>query len=224
MRSSSMFSRLSGLALLTAGLAGLVEAVLSGVLYPGHQATPQQMTTVLWTLLQYLYLAGWTFLALGLPGIYRRQSARAGRWGVAGFIVALVGTLVGGVLLGLLLVIPTPQQAQSDTAAASQPSPGAFILFVTIPVLLMASGAILLGIASLRARVFPVGAAILLLSAGIVGLVSLITPSPIDDIFDPLWNAIFFLAFGWFGAALLTKSTDDARTPERATSIAQPTH
>jgi hypothetical protein len=93
---------------------------------------------------------------------------------------------------------------------------------VTIPVLLIAGGALVLGIASLRAKVFPGGPAILLLGAGIVGLVSLAVPSAIENVLDPLWNAIFFLAFGWFGAALLAKSTEDARAPERATSVAQP--
>jgi hypothetical protein len=52
----------------------------------------------------------------------------------------------------------------------------AFILFVTLPVLLLAIGAILLGIASLRAGVFPKGAGTLLLVAGILALISLAIP------------------------------------------------
>lgn len=222
MMSSPMFFRLSGLALVIAAPVGLVESVASGVLYPGHQATSQQMASVPWTVLAWLYLAGFLLVALGLPGMHRRQAARSSVWGTTGFILTLVGVIVGGVLLGLLNVVPSQQSAQTDTMAASQPPAVLLLVFVTIPVLLTAGGALVLGLASLRANVFPTGAAILLLGAGIVGLVSLAVPSGIENVLDPLWNAIFFVAFGWFGAALLAKRADDARAPEHAISIVQP--
>lgn len=222
MRSSTTYYRLSGLALVVAAPIGVVEAVASGVLYPGHQATAQQMASVPWTVLAWLYLAGYLLLALGLPGVHRRQAARSRGWGTAGFVLTLLGVIIGGVLLGLLNVLPSQEPAQTGTTAASQPPMVLFLVFVTIPVLLVAVGIILLGITSLRARVFPQGAAILLLVAGGIALVSFVVPSAIENVFDPLWNAIFFVAFGWFGAALLAKSTDDARTPERATPVAQP--
>lgn len=220
--SSTTFYRLSGLALVVAAPVGLVESVASGVMYPGHQATALQMASVPWTVLAWLYLAGFLLVALGLPGMHRRQAARSRGWGTTGFVLTLLGVIIGGVLLGLLNVIPSQQPAQTNTTAASQPPVILFLVFVTIPVLLVAGGALVLGMASLRARVFPRGAAILCLGVGIVGLVSLAVPSAIENVLDPLWNALFFVAFGWFGAALLAKSTDDARTPERATPVTQP--
>ena len=222
--SSTMFYRLSGLALLVGGVVGAVEAIASAVLYPGHEATAQQILSFPWMLLASLYLAGFLLLALGLPGMYRRQSARTGGWGRAGFIVMLVGVVLGGVLVGLLQVATMPAQAQSDPksfAAGSDLSAGAYALFVLIPVFLIAVGAILLGIASLRARVFPRGAGVLLLGAGIIGLVSLVVPSAIENILDALWNGVFFLAFGWFGYALVTQGREGVTAAERTTPVAQ---
>ena len=222
--SSTMFYRLSGLALLVGGVVGAVEAIASAVLYPGHEETAQQILSFPWMLLASLYLAGFLLLALGLPGMYRRQSARTGGWGRAGFIVMLVGVVLGGVLVGLLQVATMPAQAQSDPksfAAGSDLSAGAYALFVLIPVFLIAVGAILLGIASLRARVFPRGAGVLLLGAGIIGLVSLVVPSAIENILDALWNGVFFLAFGWFGYALVAQVREGATAAERTTPVAQ---
>ena len=221
---STLFSRLSGLALLVGGVVGAVEAVASAVLYPGHAATAQQILSFPWMLLASLYLAGFLLLALGLPGMYRSQSARTGGWGRAGFIVMLVGVILGGVLVGLLQVATMPAQAQSDPksfAAGSDLSSGAYVLFVVIPVLLIAVGAILLGVASLRAKVFPRGAAILLLVAGIIGLISLVMPSAIENILEALWNAVFFLAFGWFGSALVTQRRESVTVAEHASPIAR---
>ena len=223
--SSTTLSRLSGISLLVGGLVGLVESLLSAILYPGHQATAQQILSFPWMLLASLYLAGFLLLALGLPGMYRRQAARTGGWGLVGFILILVGVLVGGILVGLIQVASMPQEALSDPkvfAAGSQLPMAAFVLGVLIPVLLMAVGAILLGIASLRARVFPRGAGVLLLVAGIIALVSLAVPSAIENILEALWNGVFFLAFGWFGYALVAQGKERVMAPERATPVAQP--
>lgn len=222
--SSTLFYRLSGLALLVSGVVGTVEAVASALLYPGHEVTSQQILSFPWMLLTSLYLAGFLLLALGLPGMYRRQSARAGGWGRAGFIVMLVGVILGGVLVGLLQIATMPAEAQSDPKsfpAGSQLTAGGYALFVLIPVLLIAIGALLLGVASLRARAYPRGAAILLLAAGIIGLVALVMPGIIGNVLEALWNAVFFLAFGWFGFALVARRGESMRATERATPIAQ---
>jgi hypothetical protein len=219
--SSTTFYRLSGLVLLVGGPIGLVETLLGAVLYPGHQQTAQQILSFPWMLVASLYLAGFLLMALGLPGMYRRQAARTGGWGLVGFILILVGVLLGGVLVGLFQVA-MPYQVQSDPKAAGSQLPmAAFVLFVLIPVFLIAVGAILLGVASLRARVFPRGAGVLLLVAGIIALVSLVVPSAIENILDPLWNGVFFLAFGWFGYALVAQGKESVTAAERATPVAQ---
>lgn len=221
--SSTTLYRLSGISLLVGSLLGVIWSILNAVLYPGHQETAQQILSFPWMLVASLYLAGYLLLALGLPGMYRRQAARTGGWGVVGFVLILVSVLMGGVLLGLIQIATMPHQAQSDPGAVSQPPPAAaFVLFVTIPVLLVAVGAILLGIASLRARVFPRGAGVLLLVSGIIALVSLAVPSAIiETILEALWNGVFFLAFGWFGSALVAQGKERVMVPARATPIAQ---
>lgn len=220
--SSATFYRLSGILLLVGSLSGVIWSILNAVLFPGHQQTAQQILSFPWMLVASLYLAGYLLLVLGLPGMYRYQAARIGGWGLIGFILILVGVLVGGVLVGFFQVA-MPSQVQSDPKAAGSPLPIAvFVLFVLIPVLLVAVGAILLGVASLRARVFPWGAGVLLLVAGIIALVSLAVPSAIENFLEHLWNGVFFLAFGWFGSALVAQGKESVTAPERTTPVVQP--
>jgi len=98
--SSATLYRWSGIVLLVGSLLGVIWSILNAVLYPGHQETAQQILSFPWMLVASLYLAGYLLLALGLPGMYRRQATRAGGWGLVGFILILVGVLVGGGLVG----------------------------------------------------------------------------------------------------------------------------
>lgn len=220
--SSTTVYRLSGIALLIAGLVGPLEAILSAVWYPDHDATAQQILSFPWMFVASLYLAAFLLLAVGLPGMYRRQARRAGRWGLVGFILTMIGVVVGGVALGLLQVLTFPQQAQADPKSVqAPPSPAAYALFVLVPVILIAGGAILLSIGSLRASIFPRGAGLLLLIAGISGLISLAAPSTIGNVLEALWNALLFLAFGWFGYALVIQK-ERVTTTEGVQPQAQP--
>ena len=152
MMSSATFARWSGWALFVSGPVGVVDALLTGLLYPGHRATAQQILSVPWMLGACLYLTAFLLLALGLPALYRQWAAPAGGWGVAGFVLTALGVVVGGVAVGLLQLTLIPQ-AQADPHAfpiGSQPDQAATLLFVTIPVLMLASGAIIVGGAGLR--------------------------------------------------------------------------
>lgn len=226
MMSSATFARWSGWALFVSGPVGVVDALLTGLLYPGHRATAQQILSVPWMLGACLYLTAFLLLALGLPALYRQWAAPAGGWGVAGFVLTALGVVVGGVAVGLLQLTLIPQ-AQADPHAfpiGSQPDQAATLLFVTIPVLMIASGAIIVGGAGLQSRLSPREAAALFLGGGIIALVSLVVPAGIENVLDPLWNGLYFLALGWCGRAVVASGTgkDRVRTAERVTPIAHP--
>ena len=226
MTSSATFARWSGWAPLVSGPVGVVDALLTGLLYPGHRATAQQILSVPWMLGAGLYLAAFLLLALGLPALYRQWAAPAGGWGVAGFVLtALVWWLVAWPSVyssspSSRRPRPTRTLSPSDCSRIRLPRS----LFVTIPVLMIASGAIIVGGAGLQSRLSPREAAALFLGGGIIALVSLVVPAGIENVLDPLWNGLYFLALGWCGRAVVASGTgkDRVRTAERVTPIAHP--
>jgi hypothetical protein len=133
-------------------------------------------------------LVGVILLLLALVGLYARQSATTGRLGVAGFLVAFVGTtLLAGdwwfeAFVGPVLAQVAPQILDLP--------PGGWLLAGGVSTfVLFAIGWVLFGIASLRGRVFPRGAAALLVVGGAIGLLAGTPPYQI-----PL-----ALAVGWLG-------------------------
>lgn len=221
--SSTTLYRLSGISLLIGSLLSLLSTILSAVLYPGHNTTSQQILSASWLIVASLFFAGALLFVMGLPGLYPRQAARTGMLGFVGFMLIWLGELLGGVGFASVQSTIWPYLAQS--APKLLPSGGtgpdaAGLLLIFGPVLLLAVGAILLGIATIRARVFPQGAGVLLLVAGIVSLISIPIPVPsaIGNILEPLWNVLFFLAFGWFGYLLMTQKQETAEVVTRPTA------
>ncbi|HZS88249.1 MAG TPA: hypothetical protein VFE42_12270 [Chloroflexota bacterium] len=222
--SSTTFARWSGGALFASGPVGVVDALLTGLLYPGHRATAHQILSVPWMLGAGLYLAAFLLLALGLPALYRQWAAPAGGWGVAGFVLTVLGVVIGGLAVGLIQLTLIPQ-AQADPHAfplGSQPDQAATLLFVTIPVLLLAGGALMVGGAGLRNRLSPREATALLLGSGIIALISLVVPAGLENVLDPLWNGFYFLALGWCGRAVVASHTDRVRAADRVAPVAHP--
>lgn len=217
--SSATLYRWSGIILLVGGLVGLVDSLLSAVLYPGHSETAQQILSAPWLIVTSLFLVWALLLAISLPGFYLRQAARTGVLGFIGFALIWLGVLLGGVMFasGQLALFPyLAQSVPSGSAVVPQAPLLVFLLLVIGPLLLLFVGAILLGIATMRARVFPRWAGGLLLVAGIVGLISL--PA---DILEPLWNVLFFLALMWFGYALVAQKKESVAAPDLSTPATQ---
>jgi len=122
-------------------------------------------------------------LPLGLIGIYSHQLAAAGILGLAGFLVAFLGTVLSaGAAWTLFLIAPK--------VAPLVPT------FVEIPwfelaFLLFALGWLLFGVATLRALVFPRAAAVLV----IIGAVLIAVPLPARAL-------VLGIALAWLGFVL----------------------
>jgi hypothetical protein len=135
-----------------------------------------------------VYLAGFIVLMFALIAINGLQAATAGRLGVAAFALAIVGTMMlAGDLWFESFAVPwwaAGPGAQGLTAAPSLTMAlGAISSYV-----LFAAGWTLFGIASLRARVFPLPLAIAIIIGGIAGYWALLAPGGI-----PLGLAILLL-------------------------------
>ncbi len=202
--SSTTLYRLSGLALLPGALLFLVGNVLSTVLL-SDTSLPTQQSSTLYVSLTLLTFIGTALLLLGLPGILARQAARAGWLGLVGFLLVFLGgslslsdTVVGLLTISWLSVNAPHVMTQMFSENA------AFFVYEAVASLLLAVGGVLLGIATMRARVLPRWAGLLLIAAAVLNLIGFSLPD--NTIVTSVASVLLALAFGWFGYALwLTK-------------------
>lgn len=185
--------RWSGLAALIGGVLVILNDGLTLVLFPGeHNA--QMMTSGLWFLIQMLALLGLALITIGLPGVYAREADESGPLGLISFVVTFGGLLMTfGVawsepFLGPFLAKVAPDVLESETS-------GVFLAGVIVALGLFGVGWLLFGVASLRAKVLPRGATILLiLGAALFFVLQLL------DL--PFWSVILGIALIWIGYAL----------------------
>jgi hypothetical protein len=218
--SSQTLYRWSGIVLLVGSLFGVIGSILDTVLIPGNNETAQQILSTSYTINASLFLAWALLLVMGLPGLYIRQATRAGALGFVGFVLLSLGLLLGGVAFAIVQVTIYPYLAQS--APKLLPSNGTgpdsgFFLWILGPVLLLAIGSILLGIATMRAHIFPRWTGILLIVAGVLFLLSF-APIPFISLAS---NVVFFVALAWCGYTLVAQRKETAMVPSLATPAAQ---
>jgi uncharacterized membrane protein (UPF0136 family) len=141
--------------------------------------------TAPWVAEALLHLLGAVLLLFGL---YARQSEAAGHLGLVGFLVAFLGTaLVAGVSWGDVFVVPILADAAPEVLDAGPPL-GIILSFGVFTV-----GWVLFGLATLRARVYPRVAAVLLM----VGAVLAFFPLSLSTV-------VFGAAVAWLGSILFT--------------------
>ena len=192
--SSVTLYRASGLALLLGALLVIIglplSIVLSIVFSPD---SPMALSMVgLWT-------SGAVLAQLGMSGILVRQAKQAGWLGFVGFLLAFSG---GFLIVSFFAVLDLTIFPWLDVHAPLASAPiltanAAVNVYVAVASSLYGVGGLLLGIATMRARVFPRGAGLLLM----LGVVSL---GGFVNVF--LSGALVFglLGLGWMGCALLT--------------------
>jgi hypothetical protein len=103
-----------------------------------------------------IYFRGFCVLMFALIGVHGRQARRAGRLGTFGFSAAVLGTMfLGGDLWFESFAVPWLAEGPFPQVLSSDPSI-LFALGAISSYLLFAIGGVSFGVASLRARVFPV--------------------------------------------------------------------
>jgi hypothetical protein len=196
--SSSNLMRLGGLAALAGGALFLIAELL-GLPTLNVETFSETATTASFAIQQLLFLLGVVFVLLGLLGLYVRQSEAAGALGFIGFLVAFLGTvLIGGFIWASAFIAPDLAVVAPQFLDGGPPS-GFFLSFITFSL-----GWLLFAIGTLRARVFPRAAAILL----IVGAVFVFLPLAFTTV-------VFAVAVAWLGFALFTGGEASAEQPSR---------
>jgi hypothetical protein len=207
--STTALIRWSGGALLLAG------ALITAHLFHPDGADPNAMLDPAWSPVHILLGAGFIVSLLGLIGLHARQANEAGRLGAVGFALVFVSTAtVGGSILsdeGFIL----PAIARDDAAGTLlDPSGpifgGPFGLVFLSASIAFALGAILLGIATIRAGVLPRWAGVLLLAGG--PLVPFAPPLP--QVVGNVGGLLLGLGYVWLGYAVWSESAARSAQPE----------
>jgi hypothetical protein len=203
--SSRTLYRLSGGTLIAASLLDIVNSILSHVLFSGPNTTPQQYMSLPWLLVTLVIVISLPLFAIGLPGMYLRQAGRAGVLGLVGFILVFFDFLLAGAFFTLQVTV-FPLLAQvAPKLLEGEFLPGGMFLLLLVFSLLDMIGAIVLGIATIRAHVFPRLAGVLLIMAGIgMGLLFVFPPlTLIPAIIETVSSIAFDAAFLWCGYVLI---------------------
>jgi hypothetical protein len=200
--SSTTLFRLSGLALILGALLSVVS-----VLVTGDATGMDQYNNPLFLPARLAQIVGGLLILIGLPGLYARQAERAGKLGFAGFVMTFLGIAAHWHVQPILSFVSSELAARPETRSLVVGQGGAeglmgplFIGYFAIGILVLNLGMILLGIATLRARVFPRWAAWLL----IIGppVVIAVLPMGLGPIVAIASIALFVLGFAWCGYAL----------------------
>lgn len=205
--SSADLIRWSGLAAIISGVLFVITDVLNFALFPGEE-TAQMMSTGSWFFVQMLALLGLMFIAVSLPGLYARQAEETGTLGLASYVITFSGLLMTfGLLWGEPFLGPYLAEAAPEVLASE--ASGVLLVGVVLALGLFAAGWVLFGVASLQARIFPRGAAVLL----IIGAALFFWVQLLDL---PFWSVLLGVALVWIGYSLWSSTAPEATASAEA--------
>jgi hypothetical protein len=195
--SSSDLIQWGGFAALVSGVASVIGDLLR--LFVDVESA-ESATTASYTFVFLMYLLGAALLLLGLVGLYVSQSEEVGVLGFVGFLVAFLGTvLLAGTVWFELFITPSLAAEAPELAEAELGLAGFILAFLSVII-----GWLLFGAATLRARVYPPWAAVLLIVEVIVSFFPI-----------PLSGVVFSVAVAWMGFVLFTRKGATAQQSSR---------
>jgi hypothetical protein len=192
-----MSLRLNGQFLL-AGAIGAILASLLIFLLPGPDGVggPGSIPT------NAVFVISGVFLLVGLPALYRAQAKQIGRWGLVGVMLLWVATV-------LLFFVLSGVQILDVTVPGSIPHPGGegppplAIIPMILGVVLTLIGGVIVGIMTIRARVFAAAIGwIILVSPVLLLLTALAGNGLLGVMLTSICLGLFYAGLAWAGAAL----------------------
>lgn len=186
-----------------------VCAILAGIflplyalLHPDHDAAGYASKA--WIPVHAMPTIGMMLLLFGLTGLLARQLRHAGRLGVVGYVVAFIGTamvLTHGQVE--LWVIPYIGLTAPHLMEPPTPPPPAMVPTLMLTALISLIGYVTVGVATVRARVLPRSAGLLLAVGGPTFVVSyFIGQVPIPYAVRTAMAMVFAVALVWLGWVL----------------------
>ena len=173
-------TRLGGWALIIGAIVAAGGYLAAGALIRGHGDA--RYTSSLWTPLNGIAIAGNIIIALGLPVILTCHDRRAARLTLVGYVGLFATVTMLNISEGCLEAFVKPYLA-THGGVPSNP-PGGFAVFENIALVFLLVGLICMGIAVIRARVFPRWVGALFIVSPFVSVLGL--PGPLAELSDYL--------------------------------------
>ena len=196
--SSTTLYRLSAIALLIGGVLAALGATAQTFL-------SEEYLNPLWIPVAALIFIGTLLVQVGLPAIYLRQMKQVGMLGLVGFILFFLGYAQFGIGFRFFDIVILPWFGKS----ADINPPLNFIIYSVSAVLLLLAGALVFGIATIRASVFLKLPAVLLIISLVLNRIGGHIPHLQD-----IGSILFYLSFVWFGYALLSLLRQDVKVQQ----------
>jgi hypothetical protein len=188
-----------------AAMSSAVFALLSFVLYlvvVGGDRISEAATSAAFFLPSGAQLLAMALLLIGLVALFVRQAEAFGALGLAGFVFALLGTtLAAGAAWSQVFVVP--RLAEVAPAVADQGA-GSVLAGFLLSFLVFGVGWLVFGVATLRTRMFPRWAVIVLMVGAVISIIPL-----------PSRALIVKIAAGYLGFTLLTGRGASEQQPSR---------
>lgn len=194
---ASRYIRWGGLAAMLGPLLVLVANVYDvwRAFGAGPEGIVEAATTTPYAVFGGARLLGGTLLVFGLTALYAYQMETAGRLGVVGFVVGMIGTvlLTASAWYQLFVMPAMAAEVPAFTESVRAAEVGQLLtLGLLIPILAQVIGWVVFGLATYRARVFPRWVAVAL----VVGALLLFVPVPgIPVVFQLAVASMGFLLF-----------------------------
>jgi hypothetical protein len=186
-------------------MSSALLALLSFVLYllvVGGARISEAATSTAFFLPSGAQLLAMALLLIGLVALFGRQAEAFGLLGLTGFVLALLGTtLAAGAAWSQVFVVP--RLAEVAPTVADQGT-GSVLAGFLLSFLLFGVGWVVFGVATLRTRLFPRWAVILLIVGAVISIVPL-----------PSRALIVEIAAGYLGFILLTGRGESEQQPSR---------
>jgi hypothetical protein len=205
--SSSNLIRWSGLAALVGGVLFIVLDILDFLLY-GNLPYSDAATAGSFTFVQSAFIIAVVLIGLGLVGMYAHQAEETGSFGLVAFVVAFIGVIMAAgsiwseAFFGAWLAGAAPQLLEANPS-------GTLAAGITLSYFLFALGWLLFGLASLRARVLPRSASVLLIVGSILFIIISLLEFPFESV-------VLGAALAWMGYAQWTGASEPALIAESA--------
>lgn len=203
--------RWSGLAAMASPILLAVADVMKYYVAPATETDSIWMASTGWSIGQALITVGALLILGGLVGLYSRQAEEAGILGLVAFLMAFVGSamIVGFEWFLGFVVFPWLAEAAPELADAEPPLRVA-LGAVIIPGFVYLAGWVLFGVASLRAKVFPGPAAVLLILGTVLGPITVAVRIPV------LAEVVLGVGMGWMGYNLWSEKGEFLAEPATA--------
>jgi hypothetical protein len=187
------------MALLISATIALVVSIIGAIAFPatGIVVSANEPQAVLWVPLWSISFIATVLLVLGLPGLYLYQAGRTRFTGFLGFLLTLLSSLLT-LTITFFYIVVLPLLAEKSPGTLKDTLTPTMAVFALGGGMLLCVGFILLGIATIRAKVFPSMAGIFLCIGGLLSPAT-IGVTPLVTLIGVLSTCLVSLGLGWIG-------------------------